>query len=247
MDGMLRRRVPSALQGQGSLGMVSPRPISVCAIGTGIAPEQKTAEETTWAERDMVGMLRRQMLCTCAREDQSGILSPGKRQEETPLKMASKTSRARTTKEIRCREDTAGGGRERKTQPDVGALQRQIQELLDERQQSLERDEKTRRELANYQNTMGRMREELQGLRRTVAGTGFSLARWRNEMDTKRRVNEELEHRNHDLRKELRRAGQRLLDLGVLHRGTDARGRRELMSQIVTKQGRFHMTHTYES
>jgi len=134
-----------------------------------------------------------------------------------------------------------------KTQPDVGALQRQIQELLNERQQSMERDEKTRQELANYQATIGRMREELQGLRRTVAGTGFSLARLRNEMDTKRRANEKLEHRNHSLRKELRRAGQRLLDLGKLHRRTDARGRRELMSQIVTKQGRFYMTHTSES
>jgi len=86
---------------------------------------------------------------------------------------------------------------------------------LDERQQSLERDEKTRREVANYQNTIGRMREELQGLRRTIAGTGFSLARLRNEMDTKKGAKEELEHRNHNLRKELRRAGQRLLDLGV--------------------------------
>jgi len=46
MDGMLRRRVPSALQGQGSLGVVSSRPISVYAITTGIAPEQKTTEET---------------------------------------------------------------------------------------------------------------------------------------------------------------------------------------------------------
>jgi len=114
MDGMLRRQVPSALQRQGNLRMVSPRPISVCAISTGIAPEQKTAEETTRAERDMVRMLRRQMLRTCAREDQSGILSPGKRREETPLKMASETPRARTTKEIRGREDTAGEGGERK-------------------------------------------------------------------------------------------------------------------------------------
>jgi len=132
MDGMLRRRVPSALQGQGSLGMVSPRPISVFAISTGIAPEQETAEEATWAERDMVRMLRRQMLRTCAREDQSGILSPRKRREETPLKMASKTPRARTTKEIRCCEDTAGEGRERKnptrcqspTKPNPGTVGR---------------------------------------------------------------------------------------------------------------------------
>ena len=114
MDGMLRRRVPSALQRQGSLGVVSSRPIWVYAISTGIAPEQKTTEETPWAECDMVRMLRRQMLRTCAREDQSGILSPGKRREETPLKMASETPRAGTTKEIPCREDTAGEGGERK-------------------------------------------------------------------------------------------------------------------------------------
>jgi len=88
MDGMLRRRVPSALQRQGSRGMVFPRPISVCAISTGIAPEQKTTKETPWAERDMVRMLRRQMLRTCAREDQSWVLSPGKRREETRLKTA---------------------------------------------------------------------------------------------------------------------------------------------------------------
>jgi len=71
-----------------------------------------------------------------------------------------------------------------KTQPDVGALQRQIQELLNEKQQTQEKDEKTRRELANYQTTIRRMREEIQGLRRTVAGSGFSIARLRNEMDT---------------------------------------------------------------
>ena len=88
MDSMLRRRVPSTLQKQGTLGIVSPRPISVCAISTGIAPEQKTTEETPRTERDMVQMLRRQMLRTCAREDQSGVLAPGKRREETPLKMA---------------------------------------------------------------------------------------------------------------------------------------------------------------
>jgi len=88
--------------------------------------------------------------------------------------------------------------------------------LLDEKQHTLEKDEKTRhwQELANYQTTIGRMREEIQGLHRTVTGSGFSIERLRNEIDTKRRANEELEHRNHGLRKELRRAGQRLLDLG---------------------------------
>jgi len=124
-------------------------------------------------------------------------------------------TRAGTTKEIRCREDTAGEGGERKRQPDVGVLQRQIQELLDEKQQTLEKDEKTRQELANYQTMIGRMREEIQGLRRTVAGSGFSMAGLRNVMDAKKRANEELQHRNHSLGKELRRTGQRWLDQGV--------------------------------
>jgi len=108
-----------------------------------------------------------------------------------------------------------GRGAKKKTQPDVGALQRQIQKLLDEKEQTLERDQKNRQELATYQTTIGRMREEIRGLRRTVAGSGFSIARLKNEKDTKRRANEEVEHRNHSLRKELRRAGQKLLDLGV--------------------------------
>ena len=102
-----------------------------------------------------------------------------------------------------------------KTQPDIGALQRQFQELLDEKQQTLEKEEKTRPELAYYQTTIGQIREEIQGLRKTVAGSGFSIARLRNEMDTKKRANEELEHRNHRLRKELRKAAQRVLVLGV--------------------------------
>jgi len=92
---------------------------------------------------------------------------------------------------------------------------------------------------------MSRLREEIQGLRRTVAGSGFSLARLKNEMDTIKGANEELESRNYSVRKELIRAGQRLLDLGNWHCETNARGRRELLSQIVTKQGRFHMTNIY--
>jgi len=214
MDGMLRRRVPSALQGQGSLGVVSSRPISVYAISTGIAPEQKTIEErhgqsVTWYE------------CyddKCFVHVQEKIKAGYYPQENRQRKPLSKWHRRHPEPEqgtklgaVRTRQEREGS---EKTQPDVGALQRQIQELLDEKQQNLEKDEKTRQELANYQTTIGRMLEEIQGLRRTVAGSGFSLARLRNEMDTKRRANEELEHRNHSLRKELKRAGQRLLDLG---------------------------------
>jgi len=58
------------------------------------------------------------------------------------------------------------------------------------------------------------MREEIQELRRTIAGTGFSLGRLKREVDDGRKENHELEHRNNELRKELRRVGQKLLDLG---------------------------------
>jgi len=53
---------------------------------------------------------------------------------------------------VRTRQEREGS---ETTQPDVGALQWQIQELLDEKQQTLEKDEKTRQELANYQTTIG--------------------------------------------------------------------------------------------
>jgi len=114
MDSMLRRRVPSALQGQGSLGVVSARPISVCAISTGIAPEQKATEETPWPNCDMVQMLRRQMLRPCTGKDQSWVLPPGKRRKETPLEMAQTAPGAGTRKEVWWCEDTAGEGGERK-------------------------------------------------------------------------------------------------------------------------------------
>jgi len=130
----------------------------------------------------------------CKRRSKRDII-PQENGERTPLskwhRRHPEPEQRRTFGAVKTRQE--GEGRE-KTQPDVGALQREIQELLDERQQSLERDAKTRRELANYQNAIGRMRKELQRLRRTVAGTGFSLERLRNEMDTKKRANEELEH-----------------------------------------------------
>ena len=54
------------------------------------------------------------MLRTCAREDPSCVLSPGKRREETPVEIAPKPPRTGITKEFRAREDTAEKGGERK-------------------------------------------------------------------------------------------------------------------------------------
>jgi len=78
---------------------------------------------------------------------------------------------------VRTRHEREGS---EKTQPDVGALQRQIHELLDEKPQTQERDQKTGQELANYETTIGRMGQEIPGLRRMVAGSGFSMARLKN-------------------------------------------------------------------
>jgi len=101
-----------------------------------------------------------------------------------------------------------------KTQPDVEALHRQIRELLDGREQSLKNEDESRMKIADQQAKMERLHEEIQGLRRTVAGSGFSLGRLKREVDDGRKGNQELERRNHELKKELRRAGRKLLDLG---------------------------------
>jgi len=89
-----------------------------------------------------------------------------------------------------------------------------MQELLDEKDQFRKNENEYRRKITNQQSTIRRIREEVQGLGRTVAGSGFSLARLKSEMDTRKLASKELENRNHRLGKELRRVGQRLLDLG---------------------------------
>jgi len=93
-------------------------------------------------------------------------------------------------------------------------MQRQISELLNKKDGFLKHEAKSRRRLVDQMATIGRMREEILGLRRTVAGSGLHLARLKKEVDDGKRLNTELKHRNHSLHKELRRAGQRLLDLG---------------------------------
>jgi len=101
-----------------------------------------------------------------------------------------------------------------KTQPDVDALRRQIQELLEQRDWASKDKDEYRHKITDQQHAMARLREDVQRLRRTVAGSGFSLGRLNKEGDDARKGNQELEHRNHELMKELRKAGRKLLDLG---------------------------------
>jgi len=89
----------------------------------------------------------------------------------------------------------SGEGSE-KTQPDIEAYQRQIQELLEER----------------YKNrkTIDDLEKEVGNQRRTIAGSAFMLGRAENEVRTLRRAIEKYEV----LRSDVRRAGRKLLDLG---------------------------------
>jgi len=102
----------------------------------------------------------------------------------------------------------------KKTQPDVNALQRQIQELPEQRDRASKDEDEYRRKITDQQTAMVRLREDVQRLRRTVAGSGFSLARLKKEVDDGRKGNQELKHRNQELRKELRRVGRKFIDLG---------------------------------
>jgi len=113
LDCMLRPRVPDPLSGQGRLGIVSPRPISVCTIRTNITPKQETREETP-PERYHVGqMLRAQMFCPCPRKNKCRVLPTGKQRKKNSVEMAPESPQAGATKEVRCGEDTAGEGGER--------------------------------------------------------------------------------------------------------------------------------------
>ena len=83
-----------------------------------------------------------------------------------------------------------------KTQPDIEAYQRQIQELLEER-------DKNRKTIADLVTNVGNQR-------RTIASSTFMLGRAENEVRTLRRAMEKYEV----LRSDVRRAGRKLLDLG---------------------------------
>jgi len=116
------------------------------------------------------------------------------------------------------RKGVVGTRRERegsdKTQADIEALHKQIGELLNGREESLKNEDEYRRKVADQQAKIEHLLEDIQGLRRTVAGSGFSLGRLKREVDDGRKGNQELERRNHELKKQLRSAGRKLLDLG---------------------------------
>jgi len=76
-----------------------------------------------------------------------------------------------------------------KTQPNIEALHRQIRELLDGRERALKKEDDYRGQIADQQAKIGRLQEDVQGLRRTIAGTGYNLGRLKKEVDNGRKGN----------------------------------------------------------
>ena len=102
----------------------------------------------------------------------------------------------------------------KKTQPEVDVLQRPIQELLEQRDRASTNEDEYGGKRTKQQDAIARVREEVQRLRRMIAGLGFGLARLKKEGDDARKENQEREYRNHELKKELRKVERKLLDLG---------------------------------
>jgi len=225
--------------------MVSPRPISVGAISTGIAPEQKTTEETPWTNGDMVRMLRRQVLRTCAGKDQRGILSPRKWRKETSHEMAQMTPGAGTAKKIRYREDTAGEGGERKnttrcrslTEANPGPVGRKATITGKGR-----KDPTGASKLPDHDRT---------NARRNLATSPHGRGIWFQPSEVEERVGyQKTSERGAQAQepqppKGTQKSWAEVVGSGQIASWDGCWGRRELMSQIVTKQGRFHMTNIY--
>ena len=139
---------------------------------------------STWAN-PLDEVLQRRMLAIQRGENQKSVLP---QKTDTRGKERERMGKGR--------EDTPLGGGERKTQPDIEAYQRHIQELLEEG----DRDRKT---IANLETNVGNQR-------RTIVSLAFMLGRAENEARTLRRAIEKYEV----LKRDVRRAGRKLLDLG---------------------------------
>jgi len=229
LDGVLQRQLLGARQRKDGTRMV-PQEIQCYAIrlepairdegtSTGGGPNgpnfKKPATKAKALRQKLEGMLERQVPTHVQYKVDAGYYP----QKDGMKKELSHWHRYhRDPKFCVGRKGVVGTRQERegseKTQPDIEALHRQIRELLDRRERSLKNEDDCRLKIADQQAKIGRLQEDVQGLRRTVAGSGFGLGRFKREVDDARKGNQELESRNHELKKELRRAGRKLVDLG---------------------------------
>jgi len=134
---------------------------------------------------------------TCPIQGGRRVLPTEGRDEEGPFALAPVPLRAKVAhREKRgCRDTTGEEGERKKTPRDIQALHRQIRELLDKREQSLKNEDDYQWKVADQQTKIERLQDQIQGLCRTVAGSGFSLGRLKKEGDEGRKGNQELERR----------------------------------------------------
>jgi len=161
--------------------------------------------------------------------------------------MASETPRARSTKEIRCREDTAGEGGERKnstrcrspTKANPGTARRKATNTGKGRKNPTRANQ-----LPGQDRTNARRNP-----RTSQNGRGIWFQHSKvEELDGHQKASKRgARTQEPQPPKGAQKSWAEVVRSGRIASWDHARGRRELMSQIVTKQGRFHVTHNYES
>jgi len=96
----------------------------------------------------------------------------------------------------------------------MGALHRQIQEFVQERDRYTRNEEEYRRQVTEQYTQMAQFQKVIPGLCKTVAGFGFSPPRLMKEADEGRKSNNQVESCNNKLPKQWRRAVRKFLHLG---------------------------------
>jgi len=88
-------------------------------------------------------ILPRQMLCPCPRENKRIVLPTGKWRDKNSFEMGLETPRDRTTKEVQCREDTAGEERERTNSTRIRSLTQASQGIVRRKRRIPEKGRRT--------------------------------------------------------------------------------------------------------
>jgi len=212
LDGMYRRCMPNTQVGQGQ-HLLSTTPatkqVTCCTLRMGANMRNTTTNDGTlgvqrrtahWAKDDQRGPPKKKGTTWANPPDQvlprRMLATQGRKNEKSLLPQKTDTWGEQSKRMGKGREGTPLGGGERKTQPDIEAYQRQIQELLEER-------ERNRKTIADLETNVGNQR-------RMIASSAFMLGRAENEVRTLRRAMEKYEV----LKRDVRRAGRKLLDLG---------------------------------
>jgi len=127
---------------------------------------------------------------------------------------------------------------------DTGYYPRQVGEKgelskNDRREHRKRKDVRTRLEGEGGEKTMETLETEISDLRSQLDRAAQIIVAKDNDLERLDKEKEKLQQAYNGGKQRMRQIGAMLWKEGVSHRGTDARGGGELMSQTVTKQGRL--------